>query len=73
LAPRPIAGLILLQILTKIEKNEPTTVEHRIKLAKIKKLEDSCVLRVPFAVKNISSAGQLLTSIFFMATRLFWG
>ena len=46
--------------------------KDNIKLAKIKKLEDSCVLRVPFAVKNISSAGQLLTSIFFMATRLFW-
>jgi len=42
------------------------------KLAKIKKLVDSCVLRVPFAAENISSAGQLLTNIFFTGTRLFW-
>lgn len=30
-APKPIAVLILLQIFTKIGKNEPTTVEHRFK------------------------------------------
>jgi hypothetical protein len=32
LTPKPTLGLILLQILTKTGKNEPTTVEHRLHL-----------------------------------------
>jgi acetyltransferase len=35
LASKPIVGLILLDIFTKTEKNEPTTVEHKIKFTQV--------------------------------------
>jgi hypothetical protein len=40
LASKPIVGLILLDIFTKTEKNEPTTVEHKITWEEYK--EKSC-------------------------------